>query len=200
MAFTGLTRYILQSHGKRCQCHRRKCYGGLEGKSYVTGALGRVLWKGGIWAQLKDGVVTGGEGRENILVFPQGMSGWAWLDPTCLQWLGAGTRICLLSYESRWSGFIRNNLLLYSLESILPEWVRLICWTRTWPALLPPVFFLFLGEIGDMGSRAVSLAPLKSQAQKKSEQKIKIALHISGTEKVPECSPFTFTKFTNYVF
>lgn len=66
-------------------------------------------------------------------------------------------------------------------------------------ALLPPIFFLFLGGIGTLGSRAVSLAPLKSQAQKKSEeQKLKIALHISGTQKVPECSLFTLTEtYTN---
>lgn len=117
-----------------------------------------------------------------------------------LPWFGAGTtRLYHLRTESRWTVFIRNNLLLYIWENIVPEWVKLICWTQTWPALLPPLFFLFLGGIGTLGSRAVSLAPLKSQAQKKSkEQKLKIALHISGTQKVPECSLFTLTEtYTN---
>lgn len=63
---------------KGAKCHRRKCSGGVGGKSRVRGAQERFCGESGIGTQLKDGTVTGGDGKEkNILVFPKGMSGWA---------------------------------------------------------------------------------------------------------------------------
>lgn len=132
---------------------------------------GKVLWrKRHLSPTLKDGILTGGDGRErNILVFPEWLG---FLDPETLQWLGGGTtRFCPLSYESRWTVFTRNNLFLHILENILPEWVRLICWTQTWPACCLPYFSYSWEKSGTPGSRAVSLAPLKSQAQKRAKNK-----------------------------
>lgn len=88
--------------------------------------------------------------QKTILVFPkrEWVTRLAGFPNPAVMWC-CHNRFCPLSYESRWTVFTGNNLLLYMLENILPEWVRLICWTQTWPALLPLVFFLFLGEIGD---------------------------------------------------
>lgn len=66
-----LTRwYPFFNHMKKgAKCHRRKCYGAVEGKSHERGPE-RFCGERGTWAQLKDGIVTGGDGREkNILVF-----------------------------------------------------------------------------------------------------------------------------------
>lgn len=94
----------------------------------------KVLWRNRfLCPSLKDGILTGGDGIEkNILVFLK-RNECLWLTGsknTTVAWDGT-TRFCLLCYESRWTVFLRHNLLLYVLENILPEWGRPICWTQT---------------------------------------------------------------------
>lgn len=144
---------------------------------------------------IKDGILTGGNGRENNNTKPSFFK--CLLNPKTLQWFGAGIiRFCLLIYERRWAEFLRNNSFSFifwrmffqsgSGEYAGPRHDQLCCLR----------YFSYSWEkSGTLGSRAVSLAPLKSQAQKKSEeQKLKIALHINRTVKVPACSLFTWTK------
>lgn len=165
----------------------------MGGKSHLR-RLRKVLVGKEVIPNLKDGILTGGNGRENYNTktsFPKCL-----VNPKTLQWFGAGIiRFCLLSYESRWVEFIRNDLFLYILENILPEWVRQICWSQTWPALLPPVFFLFLGEIRDARLEGSQSGTFKiTSTEKERRTKIKNSPAHQQDSKGARMFPFNMNK------
>lgn len=163
---------------------------------------GKVLWrKRHLSPTLKDGTLTGGDGREkNILIFPH--SRWVAGFP--------GSRNSAVAWW--WDNKVLSSQLWKQMDCVHKEQSFPLYFgeysSRVGQAnmldpdmtsLLPPVFFLFLGEIGDTRLEGSQSGTFKiTSTEKSKEQKLKIALSTlsvySMTEKMPECYLFTLTK------